>query len=666
MVLVVVFFVVGSGVGFWIGSSMAPEGPPEVSETYYCSMHSHIRLPHPGKCSICGMDLVLLRPSSTEQIGAWELEVSDLAMKLAEIETAKVKRRPVAAEIRMVGTIEFDETRVKTITAWVPGRLDRLFVDYTGIPVNKGDHLADIYSPKLFAAQQELIEAIKAVAKLANSDSEFVRASTLGTLEAVRDKLRLFGLTEEQVEEIERREKPSDHTLISASLGGIVVSKFADEGEYVQTGSPIYKIAELSHLWVKLDAYESDLAWLRYGQDVEFYTESYPGEPFRGKISFIDWVVDRSTRTAKVRVNVGNPDLKLKPGMFVRAEVRSDLTGGGRVLNPALKGKWISPMHPEIVKDGPGACDICGMDLVPAEKLFSSRDESAEPALVIPVSAALVTGRRAVVYVKLPGRKKPTFQGREVVLGPRAGDHYVVLSGLDENEEVVVRGNFKIDSALQIEAKPSMMNPEGGGAGHQHGDHDRTVDEKPRMSMASMNALESSAEFQATLTRLRDAYFQVGRALATDNFRRAKIDFAQFGNILAEVPAGDLGEESRTAWKDLTRTGKKEVILAATAANIALLRESFRKLSRMMLHAEHRFGHRDGAVFYEAFCPMAFDGKGDFWLQGDKTIANPYFGSAMLRCGEIRNEFASRPSGLYLPSEEEKPAEHGKGGHSHE
>jgi len=405
-------------------------------------------------------------------------------MKLAEIETAKVTREPVAAAIRMVGTIEFDETRVKTITAWVPGRLDRLYVDYTGIPVNKGDHLADIYSPKLFAAQQELIEAMKAVEKLAKSDSEFVRSSTLGTLEAVRDKLRLLGLSQEQVEEIERREKPSDHTLISAPLGGIVVSKLADEGEYVKTGSPIYKIAELSHLWVKLDAYESDLAWLRYGQEVEFYTESYPGEPFRGKISFIDWVVDRRTRTTKVRVNVGNPDLQLKPGMFVRAEVRSELRGGGRVMNPALKGKWVSPMHPEIVKDGPGQCDICGMDLVPAEELFSTRDESAELPLVVPVSAPLVTGRRAVVYVKLPARKNPTFQGREIVLGPRAGDHYVVLSGLDEGEEIVVRGNFKIDSALQIEAKPSMMNPEGGGggAGHHHGDHGVGADKKSSMS----------------------------------------------------------------------------------------------------------------------------------------------------------------------------------------
>jgi Cu(I)/Ag(I) efflux system membrane fusion protein len=178
------------------------------------------------------------------------------------------------------------------------------------------------------------------------------------------------------------------------------------------------------------------------------------------------------TRTAKVRVNVPNPDGKLKPEMFVRAVVRAQVAADGRVADPELAGKWISPMHPEIIKEGPGACDICGMALVRAEDLgyLAPAADAAALSLLIPASAPLITGKRAVVYVEAPGAERPTFEGREVVLGPRAGDEYIVESGLEEGELVVTSGNFKIDSALQILAKPSMMSPEGGvgGGGHDH------------------------------------------------------------------------------------------------------------------------------------------------------------------------------------------------------
>jgi Cu(I)/Ag(I) efflux system membrane fusion protein len=230
---------------------------------------------------------------------------------------------------------------------------------------------------------------------------------------------------------------------------------------YVQTGTKIYTIVDLSQLWVKLDAYESDMMWIRYGQEVEFETEAYPGEVFKGVISFIDPILNAKTRTVKLRVNVENPEGKLKPEMFVRAVVRAKVAQGGQVMDKAMGGKWICPMHPDIVKNEAGSCDICGMDLVTTESLgYVTVDAGGEAPLVIPASAALVTGKRAVVYVQLPERETPTYEGREVVLGPRAGDYYIVKSGLAEGEIVVTNGNFKIDSALQIQAKPSMMSEE--------------------------------------------------------------------------------------------------------------------------------------------------------------------------------------------------------------
>jgi len=351
--------------------------------------------------------------------------------------------------------------------------LDRLFVNYTGVPVQKGDHLVNLYSPELLSAQEELLQSLRAVKDLEASDVSIVRETAQATVEAVREKLRLWGLTAEQIAAIESRGAASDHVTIYAPIGGIVVQKDALEGLYVDTGTRIYTIADLSEVWVKLDAYESDLEWIRYGQTVEFASVAYPGQTFTGTIAFIDPVLDEKTRTVKVRVNAANPDGKLKPGMFVRALVRSEVATGGRVMAPDLAGKWICPMHPDVVKDAPGACDICGMPLVTTESLgyVAAEPTDADKPLVIPASAPLVTGTRAVVYVEVPGAEKPTFEGREVVLGSRAGDWYIVRSGLAEGERVVVRGNFKIDSALQIQAKPSMMNPEGGAPPpvHEHG-----------------------------------------------------------------------------------------------------------------------------------------------------------------------------------------------------
>ena len=468
--------------GYFLGSLLrepATSAEPGLSsqpvaaqeQTWWtCSMHPHIRLPKPGRCPLCPMDLI---PVSSEggDIGERQISFSKEAIKLMEVETTAVERKFVTAEVRMVGNIDYDETRVKHITAWVPGRIDRLYVDFTGTRVNKGDHMVYLYSPELLSAQAELLQALKAVENFKAGGSELIRRSILATLEAAREKLRLLGLTAEQIEQIEKTAKPVDHLTIYAPMGGVVIKKHRTEGTYVDTGTEIYTIADLAHLWAKLDAYESDMMWIRYGQEVEFTTEAYPGEVFKGTLSFIDPVLNAKTRTVKLRVNVENRYGKLKPEMFVRAIVRSKIAQGGLVMDPEMAGTWICPMHPAVVKTESSSCDICGMDLVTTESLgYVKADTPKEAPLVIPASAPLVTGTRAVVYVRLPDVKKPAYEGREIVLGPRAGAYYIVKSGLAEGEIVVTNGNFKIDSAMQIQAKPSMMNPQAGAApGHHHG-----------------------------------------------------------------------------------------------------------------------------------------------------------------------------------------------------
>jgi len=558
------------GLGYFWASMMGGGGDaepraPQVAEpvaeaseaptTWTCSMHPQIRRNGPGKCPLCGMDLV---PVTSGSGGLRTLTVSPEARALMNIRTAPVEHKYVTAEVEMVGKVDYDETRLGYITAWIAGRLDRLYADYTGVEVKKGDHMVYIYSEELYSAQQELIQTVR-YSPARNGQPSRLSTGGINLAESAREKLRLLGLTEEQIKEIETRDKPSAHLTIYAPVGGIVIEKLRQEGDRVSRGDRIYTIADLNQVWVKLDAYESDLEWIRYGQPVTFTTEAYPGEKFEGRIAFIQPVLNDKTRTVKVRVNVQNPEGKLKPEMFVRGVVRSKIAAGGRVLDPELAGKWISPMHPWIVKDEPGTCDVCGMPLVRAETLgfaAAEPDERSKP-LVIPVSAALVTGKRAIVYVEVPDAKQPTFEGREIVLGPKAGDYYIVRSGLAQGELVVYQGNFKIDSEIQIQAKPSMMTPEGGGGvGHDHGGH---AGPKPNGEHAG-HVVSLPAEFQDQLRKLEVAYEDVGDAVELENLATIRDAFKAFGETLNDVDASVLTSHPLMVWNDLAMLLTNDVV----------------------------------------------------------------------------------------------------------
>ncbi len=724
----------------------------DQAKVWTCSMHPQIRQPKPGKCPICGMNLIPANDSGSDSMaGMRQMTVTPEAAKLMEIETSLVERRYVEATIRMVGKVEYDETRLGYITAWVGGRLDRLFVDYTGVAVKQGDHMVQLYSPELLSAQEELIQAIRAVKELEKSGVGIVRETASATVIASREKLRLWGLTPQQIKQIEERGAPSDHVTIQSPMGGIVIHKNAQEGMYVQTGTRIYTIADLTHLWVMFDAYESDLAWLRYGQPVRFITEAYPGDEFTGTIAFIDPVLDDQRRTVKVRVNVANDDGRLKPGMFIRGTVRAKVASSGRVMDSALAGKWISPMHPEILKDEPGKCDICGMPLVRVEEhgyISSQEEESAKP-LVVPASAVLATGTRAIVYVKVQGADKPTFEGREIVLGARTGDYYIVRSNLHEGDEVVTQGNFKIDSALQLSAKPSMMNPQGGGSagGHQHGGsanvsknkdqaagvlkmpavsvpevfrvqwrkvettyrelsdamesqpieviqshyravaealknidmhqlsgdtHNRWMEISMRMAndtvegqqaetlkhahrlfrALTMNVqqvrlhfgiheahaptvvIQIPGEFSNEVGLLVKVYFEVAAALSDDDFTGAQAALTRLQSAFDAINPTALDDNTRGQWTNTKASLDKSLLTMRNAKGIAPFREGFATLSEELSAVVKTFTPQAGSV-YRVKCPMAFGGRGATWIQSSTTVANPYFGSMMPRCGLV-------------------------------
>jgi len=579
----------------------------EAGETWTCSMHPQVQSSEPGNCPICGMKLIPVEKGAGADDAPRTMSMSPSSKALADIQTTVIERRFPEAEIRLVGKLGYDETKEKSLTARFPARIDELFVNFTGIRVKQGDHLARVYSPELLTAQSELLSAYR-----------FDPNSS--TTRAAREKLRLWDLLPEQIESILQSGKASDRFELKAPISGVVVHKNVNEGDYIKTGQPLFRIVDLSELWLRLDAYESDLAWLRFGQPVSFTVEAYPGLTFQGQITFINPEIDPRTRTVSIRVNVPNPDQKLKPGMFAKAVVRSNVALAGKVFSPQFAGKWISPMHPEIVKDGPGSCDICGMDLVPAEELGYVQDLNTEPPLVVPASAVLRTGKRAVIYIEVPNTDNPTYEGREIEIGPRAGDVFIVSSGLEPGDRVVTSGAFKIDSALQIQAKPSMMNPEGGGPApvHDHGGDSANTMDHSQHSSATVLEFDS----QAT-NELLPHYFDLQSALAADSIEDAKEALRSMMEVTGHTgSAGDL----------------IHAMLAADSLD-TIRRPHFETLSQALIESVSSQGDAiEGSVF-QMHCPMVYPDRGADWLQKSDQLRNPYFGAAMLTCGEVKGSW---------------------------
>ena len=296
-------------------------------------------------------------------------------------------------------------------------------------------------------------------------------------------------------------------------------------------------------------------------------------------------------------------------------------------MDEQMAGKWICPMHPDIVKDTAGTCDICGMDLVPAESPgYVKATEAGQAPLVVPASAVLITGKRAVVYVQVPDTEKPTYEGREIVLGPRADDYYLIESGLSEGEIVVTNGNFKIDSEMQLQAKPSMMNNE---------DAMSTSESQDDMQGSKSEMIEVPEELRLQLWQIYEGYINMQKALAADNINAAKESAEQTLKSLLAVDMNLISGQANIFC--MQQSGKIKTLLEQIkeSEKIDAVREVFDRLSVEIIALVEKFGVPENHVLYKFHCPMAFNNKGADWIQGDDDLNNPYFGAAMLKCGTI-------------------------------
>ncbi len=630
-VLLIFLLGIAQRVGWLVAPGSGTGVTAEATDAIYtCPMHPQIRQPGAGRCPICGMELVPAASMTGADLDELSVRIEPAQRRLANIQTAAVERAPLVTTLQTVGSIAIDESRQATIASYIDGRLERLFADYTGVVIAKGDHLAVIYSPQFHAAQVEYIEARRGAASA--SGLAAVRQAQESLAVNTLQRLKEYGLTDEQVAELQQTGQPQSRLTIYAPQSGTVIEKMAVEGNYVKAGDPIYRIAELSTVWLMLALFPEDASRIRFGQRVEAVVQSLPGETFVGRVAFIDPTVNSKTRTVGVRVELLNEQGRLRPGDYAEAQIALPIGARGKIYDADLAGKWISPMHPQIIREEPGQCPICGMELVPTANYGFAGEPVPQPeSLFVPRSAVLMAGGNSVVYVETePGR----FEIRPVTVGQILRDKIVVLEGLKVGEQVATAGNFLIDSQMQLAGKPSLIDPTRAIA--------KAKERKGPLLFEQIAVQNIGGPAGKQLEELYAAYFAVQQALAADKtppaaaaqaLHRAAVDLAS--DMTLGAPVLERLHEIATNAEHLHHQ------------NLAAARQSFKPISHAVVSlatqvrsdtAERPFTH-----FY---CPMVKGGGGD-WLQPGGELLNPYYGSEMLHCGEKVQEFPAR--GVVVP-----------------
>ncbi|HAH36042.1 MAG TPA: efflux RND transporter periplasmic adaptor subunit [Algoriphagus sp.] len=525
-----------------------------TDQLWTCSMHPQIKLNEPGDCPICGMDLIpVASNSSSGNSNPIAFEMTPEAIAMANVSTTIVGGTDAKGDLFLTGKIQADERENAAITAKFPARIEKLYVTFTGEQVRVGQRLASIYSPELLTAKRELIEAVK------------TKASFPELYQAAKEKLKLWKLNEAQISEIEKSGQVKDKIDILAEFSGVVTQRNIAVGDYVSTGQVLFNVVDLSRLWVLMDAYESDLPFIKVGNEVNFNVAGIPGENFKAKVTYIDPMIDPNTRAASIRAEVLNRQSNLKPEMFVTARIQSTQKG-------------------------------------------------SQAKLSIPRTAVLWSGKRSVVYLKVPNSEIPTYEMREITLGSRVGDNYQIESGLQAGEEIVTNGVFAIDAAAQLSGNFSMMN-------------------RPET-----RSLEVSSAFRDQITQIADAYFRVKNGLVSDQLNQSQKDLTEVKKAVSQVDMKLVEGKAHDSWMKVQAQLNAAVGNMDKASSIDEARKGFSTLSEAVLEMTELFGLNKEAV-YKDYCPMAFGNQGAFWLSERKDITNPYFGASMLTCGEVKQTY---------------------------
>jgi len=586
LIIYIGLLVVGVLLGWLIFGNLSNENTErnqsesvKTNQMWTCSMHPQIMQPEPGDCPICGMDLI---PAETgaDGLALNEIKMSENAMALANIQTTIVGNVSGADDstMQLSGKIMANEEANAVQASYFEGRIEKLNVNFTGEEVRRGQLLATIYAPTLVAAQQELLTAAS------------MKASQPALYNAVRNKLKLWKLSESQINQIESSGKVRENFPIYATVSGTVSQKMAEEGDYVKQGQPIVKVSDLGTVWAMFDAYESQISQLKEGQKINVTTNAYPNKEFEAMVSFIDPTLNTKSRTVAVRATLNNKEDLLKPGMFVTAKVQM------------------------------------------------SEGNANQSQITVPATAVMWTGERSLVYVKT-NPNEPIFEMRDVTLGTKSGNMYTIVEGLNNGDEIVTNGTFTVDAAAQLQGKKSMMNASGGKTMTGHEGHlgmENTNDITSKDHSSMNKRLDVSAKFKEQLNTVFENYVLVDKALVNDDAETAKKASNALQKSLQQMDMKLLKGDAHNHWMTLEKELKESTKAIANTSDIKKQREHFIHLSAHLINAIKTFGINQKV--YVDFCPMANNNGGAYWLSKDKEIRNPYFGADMLTCGSVTDE----------------------------
>lgn len=539
-------------------------------QVWTCSMHPQIRQGEAGICPICEMDLIPLDNNNiTDEPTV--LRMSEEAVKLAQVETYVIGGDESASTeqqiVQVDGTIELDERTIKSQTAHLPGRIEQMQVTFEGQYIKKGQKIATIYSTELLAASQELITADQY-----NERIEGLRAAAI-------QKLKNWKITDQQIEAILSKNQAIETIDVFADHSGYVLNKKLSQGDYVNPGQALYTIGSTARLWLIFNAFESDLNSIKKGSKVKFTTPSVPNRSFTSTITYIDPLLNSTSRTATLRAEINNTGNLLKPGMLIQGTI--------------------------IASENP-------------------KNRENESAVTVPSSSVLWTGDKSVVYVKVPDTKVPTFEFREVKLGSQMGDRVSILSGISMGDEVVVQGAFSVDAAAQLNNNFSMMN--------------RNVAVKSVVSNSGNTFSKTTPdEFKEQLDQLVVSYIDLKNALVESNSSLANDKAANVLASLGMIKMELLDGEAHELWMKYNNAIKAHATMITETRDLAEQREQFSFLSDALINSLQAFG-TDGETYFVQHCPMAKDNQGADWISDEKAIRNPYFGDKMMKCGSVKIE----------------------------
>ncbi|MCR9225977.1 MAG: efflux RND transporter periplasmic adaptor subunit [Flavobacteriaceae bacterium] len=528
-------------------------------EMWTCSMHPQIMRPEPGSCPICGMDLIPA-DNGGEGLAANQIKMTENAMVLAGVETVMVGAGVDGEEsIKISGKVAVNQQSDAVQSAYFDGRIESISVNFQGEEVRKGQRLATIYAPALVAAQQELLTAAN------------VKESQPQLYKAVRNKLKLWKLSDAQINQIESSGLVQENFPVYSNVGGTVSEIMVEEGDYIKTGSPLVKVANLSSVWAIFDAYENQLSLIKEGQTLNVTTNSYPNETFGAKISFVAPLMNKQTRTLEVRAELDNKQGMLKPGMFVQAKVEVTNKTDGEVLT-------------------------------------------------IPESAVLWTGKRSLVYVQ-PNPNNSTFEMREVELGNLMNGSYAVISGLRPGEMVVAKGTFTVDAAAQLQGKKSMMNQGGETMQMGHEGHSK---------MGGTMQMDFSQEAETKFGELLKVYLDLKDALVASDRGQAQKLARKGAGMASQINGMQMDDMGKSHIEQL----ENQLNDMGSKSNLEGQRETFVLLSQNMIQIGQQMQGLE-VKLYVQHCPMANNDTGANWLSLEEEIRNPYYGDAMLTCGSV-------------------------------